>query len=171
MCACIHLYIYIYIHIKQEARWTLNNQITRRLSLISNIVVTHGTTMTDYKAFYLDYVPEEKIIRVQKQHFYPIKTRVDPCFALLCKYSLDTSMCCCHQAAEAFLLSTKDLVGENAIVSIWAGAPHPILKQRTEANISSTLSAAASPSVMRGRLLKNDSSRACRSLVLCYLFS
>lgn len=82
--------------------------------------------MTDYKAFYLDYVPEEKIIRVQKQHFYPIKRRVDPYFALVCNYSIDTTyMCCCHQAAEAFLLSTKDLVGENAIVSIWAGTPPP----------------------------------------------
>lgn len=79
----VRVYIYIYIYKTQEARQTLNNQITRRLSLISDTVVTHGTTMTDYKAFYLDYMPEEKIIQVQKQHFYPIKTRVDPYFASL----------------------------------------------------------------------------------------
>lgn len=47
----------------------------------------------------------------------------------------------------------------------------PILKQRTEANISSMLSAPASPAMMRGRLLKNDFSWACHRLVLCYLFS
>lgn len=47
----------------------------------------------------------------------------------------------------------------------------PILKQRTEANISSMLSATASPAMMRGRLLKNDFSWACHRLVLCYLFS
>lgn len=57
------------------------------------------------------------------------------------------------------------------MLSFPSGLVSPILKQRTEANISSTLSAAASPFVMPGRLLKNDSSRACRSLVLCYLFS
>lgn len=47
----------------------------------------------------------------------------------------------------------------------------PILKQRTAANISSMLSAPASPAMTRGRLLKNDSSRACHRLVLRYLFS
>lgn len=47
----------------------------------------------------------------------------------------------------------------------------PILKQRTAANISSMLSAPASPATMRGRLLKNDFSCACHWLVLCYLFS
>lgn len=47
----------------------------------------------------------------------------------------------------------------------------PILKQRTEANISSMLSATASPAMMRGRLLKNDFSCACHRLVPCYLFS
>lgn len=47
----------------------------------------------------------------------------------------------------------------------------PILKQRTEANISSMLSAPASPAMMRGRLLKNDFSCACHRLVPCYLFS
>lgn len=47
----------------------------------------------------------------------------------------------------------------------------PILKQRTEANISSMLSAPASPAMMRGRLLKNYFSCACHRLVPCYLFS
>lgn len=41
----------------------------------------------------------------------------------------------------------------------------PILKQRTEANISSALSASPSPATTRGRLLKNDFSWACHRLV------
>lgn len=56
VCVCVCIYK------TPAARRTFNNQITGRLSLISNVAVTHGTTMTDFEAFYLDYVPEEKII-------------------------------------------------------------------------------------------------------------
>lgn len=51
-----------FIYTTAAARRTFNNQITRRLSLISNAAATRSAMMTDYEALHLDYVPEEKTI-------------------------------------------------------------------------------------------------------------
>lgn len=37
----------------------LNNRAAWRGSFISNTPVSHSTMMTDYKVFFLDYVPDE----------------------------------------------------------------------------------------------------------------
>lgn len=56
------LYVCVCIYTRSSLTKNLHNRVAWMVSFISNIPVSHSTMMTDYKVFYLDYVPDENTI-------------------------------------------------------------------------------------------------------------